>query len=758
MLEARPGEPLLEHLVRVAELAERWAPPQLKAEARIAGRVHDLFKATPWFQRYLHAPPKEQAQLKAQYGERLHHAWAGAVFGAFVSAQRGHDALAVFLAVACHHGHLKTPTALLPNKRDLLTGRFTRLDALEAQIQAVLGWEEGAKLLEALDLKAAFLEFARTDKPRFLNDLRQRFAVTRGRYWAVTWLFSALIDADKHLAAGTPSPERVPLPERVPEPFLNEVKRGAPIDPLRERLYRAVQQRIREAPLDHLFPAALTLTAPTGAGKTLTLLNAALELRTRVQAERGHTPRIVYALPYINLIEQNHAVFEAAMRHAGIPAEHALLAHHHLSEARDEDDLTETEHRLLLTESWEAELIVTTFVQVIETLYGTHNRTLKKLHRLLNHTILILDEVQALPAEHWPLLRRLLTEFVKHGNTVILATATQPALLQDALELAPHLPDWPTRVHIRRAETPPTTPPNRSRLIVANTVARSLELYAQQKALGGEVHYLSTNLTPHDRAQRIALLKQKLPHTPLTLVATPIVEAGLDLDFREGWRELGPVDAVIQVAGRINRSGNRPPEPLYLLPETNMARVYGRVLAELARSFFNTFTEGSDHALTAHLPPYFAALEARLASAQATGFIEAMTHHRFCRSGYPRRCRDGCGPTNPEGCDVCCFSLIQEEMIRIPIFIEQNDEASEALAELEAALKEPDPTRKRARLRRVRPKLARYTINPIARIAAKNLPSPLFGREDYRLVRREELEAYYDEETGFVWELKDQFL
>ena len=94
----------------------------------------------------------------------------------------------------------------------------------------------------------------------------------------------------------------------------------------------------------------------------------------------------------------------------------------------------------------------------------------------------------------------------------------------------------------------------------------------------------------------------------------------------------------------------------------------------------------------------------------------------------------------------------------MPIFVEEDDEASEVLGHLETALGLDDPERRRRELRLLRPDLARYTISvPIER-AAKNLPGPLFGREDYRLVAREELEAYYDPETGFRWEITSQFL
>ena len=762
MLEARPGEPLLLHLRAVGALAARWAPPELVEEVRLAGEVHDLYKATPWFQDYLHAPDAEKSRLRARYGERLHHAFPSALFGAWVAAERSLDAAAVFLAVARHHGHLKTPGAILPDPFDpeVLKRAQSPYEVVEVQTEALAASEEARELLEAMELDTAFLTYRRQGAEAWASRLLATIQ-SQGDYWRTTRLFSLLIDADKRLAAGVRPVQRKPLPADAAEQRVATLPQKSPLAPFRKALFGAVNATAERAPLSELFPAALTLTAPTGSGKTLTLFNFALKLRRRLERERGLRPRIVYALPYINLIEQNRKVLAQALKTAGADPQNLLLAHHHLSEAGAEDELKSVEEELLLAEAWEAEVIVTTFVQVVETLFGTRNRMLKKLHRFTGGTILLLDEVQALPAEHWPLLRTLLAEFVGLGNTVVLATATQPALLPGAKELAPLLAGYPSRVRIEAAEGPPEEPPWGPRLLVVNTVARSLKAYAKQKALG-EAFYLSTNLTPKDRAQVLHEIQIRLKAgAAFTLVATPIVEAGLDLDFHQAWREWGPIESVVQAAGRVNRSADRPQAALYLIPdEGSMGRVYGRVLAGVAREFLEDQLPITDLELGRALPAYFDEIERRLRTDRTQGFIEAKTHLRFCRRGNPERCGE-CAPGNPGACDVCCFSLIREEIARVPIFIEQDEDATAILEDLARALREPDPNRRRTKLRNLRPQLARYTINPIVPVAAKNLPADtLFGREDYRLIPRDDLEAYYDPETGFKWEtsFEDQFL
>jgi len=761
-LLARPGEPLLEHLRGVAVLAKRWAPPELRESARLAGFLHDIYKATPWFQDYIRASAPEQNRLKATLGKKLHHALPSALFASFFAQTQGLPAAPIFLAVARHHGHLKTLSALLPDPYDpahLKAPPSEKPYALLAeQSRALFEYPPVQDLLRELGLFDAFRAYLEKGPEQVATELRQH-TTGEAAYWQTLTLFSLLIDADKHLAARvTPAP-RVRLPADAAQRRVQGLPRKGRLAPYRDRLFAEVDQKARTLPLSQLFPAALTLTAPTGSGKTLALLNFALKLRNRLERERGLRPRIVYALPLVNLIEQNYQVFEEALTAAGVSKE-AILSHHHLARIPEpEDDASSVEEKLFLAESWEAEVIVTTFVQAVETLYGTQNRMLKKLHRFLSGNILILDEVQALPGEAWPLVRRLLKAFAKKGNTLILATATQPRLLEGALELAPDFSGYPIRVRIQKAEGPPETPAKQSRLVVVNTIPRSLEVYETLKAPGERVYYLSTNLTPYDRTRRIEALKTLVPKTPLTLVATPIVEAGLDLDFAEGYRELGPVDSVIQVAGRINRSASRETETLYLIPDQGRAsRVYGSILAHLARDFFSEIEEITDRALDQRLEEYFDSLEARISQAEAQGYLEALEKGRYCRPGYPAGC--DCGPHHPAGCDVCCYRLIKDSVRRIPIFIEQDEAASEALACLEAALALSDPNARRRALRLLRPDLARYTISPAIERAAKNLPGPLLGREDYRLVRKDELEAYYDQETGFLWQkgLASQFL
>ncbi len=792
---AHEGESLLDHLRSVGELARRFAPDALADAAELAGLVHDLGKATPFFQARLHGQDGG--------GAEANHAYLGALYGAWVAQARGLDPLVVFLAVARHHGPLRTPHELLPHPRDIDPPGFLDVDrpglrrtlrALPVQLDAVR--QSWPSLCPALGLPdpRPFLDGQVWETLRALAEEALALAylaeyetlepAARRRFWETNIVFSALIDADKKLAAGYRPPHRSALPADLVDRYLATLGGdGGPLGPFRRQLYHAVDERIRSEPLDRLYPALLTLTAPTGAGKTLTVLNAALKLRARVEQERGLSPRIVYALPFINLIEQTAEVARDVLMNSGVDPADVLIAHHHLAplaqrpatgsaptrspaieSSTPDEDLVEVDESLLLAESWDAEVVLTTFVQVFHTLVGYQNRMLKKLHTLVEGAILVLDEVQALDARYWPLIRAVLGDLPQWGVTVILMTATQPALVdrRRTLELAPPLPGYPARVVLRPAE-PRTVAElaeavaaraGQSQLVVVNSVRVSLELFeALRRERLPHLYYLSTNVTPRDRHARLeeirALLRQRVP---VVLVATQVVEAGVDVDFDSGWREWGPLESLVQVAGRINRNAQAPAGERELgvveLAEGQGHLVYGRVLLEAARQGLSQPL--ADRAVEQILAAYFDTIEQRIAQERAWRLLAALPRLDYDRSGAD--CHRG-GASLP----VRCFQLI-EEPPSLSIFVEQDEQASATLRALREAYQNPNPNERRLALRRLRPAVELYTITPLLRRALGNLPRPLFhDREDPRLIRREELASFYDEQTGFIWEIS-QFL
>lgn len=787
---ARPGELLIEHLRGVSAWSRAFAPASLQEHAELAGLVHDLGKATSFFQRHLQEPSYSAPETN--------HAYISALYGAWAARCRGLDALVLFLTVARHHGPLRSPWELLPYPADIEPPDFPAVDrpglrrtlrALARQLPEVRkSWPALCAALrlpdplpflegEVWDILRQLAEEA-LDLQYFDSGALQNFE-TRRRYWQTNIVFSCLVDADKKLAARYESVARVHLDPNLVRSYLTtRAPRSQPLQAFRQQLFETVDRQVTTQPLENLFPALLTLTAPTGAGKTLAVLHAALLLRARVAQERGFVPRIIYAVPYINLIEQTVEVIRAVLEHNGVDPTSVLLEHHHLapltrrssggdaqpsSQGAIDEELQDVDEALLFAESWDAEIVVTTFVQVFHTLVGHQNRALKKLHTLVEGSILILDEVQTLDARYWPLLRALLADLPRWNVTVILMTATQPKLVEPghARELVdPPLVGYPSRVVITPREPQSIEEfaetivqrANQSQLVVVNSIAVSIRLFQRLRDYNLKyLFYLSTNITPRDRQARLVKIRCLLKAgAPVTLVTTQVVEAGVDLDFRRGAREWGPLESLLQVAGRVNRNAEQDRAVLEVvsLHEGQGERVYGRILLDAAREVLRS--EQSDADLMQVLQEYFSVIEERISRARAQRLLEAVPRLDYDRSNID--CRK-----LVDSLPLSCFRLI-EELPSLSIVVEQDDGATEAIKALKAAMSIGDPHRRRAAVRRAFHDLERYTITPLLQRAVGNLPPPLlYGREDLRLIRHEELRSFYDPDTGFKWDL-NQFL
>ncbi|BAW00532.1 hypothetical protein TTMY_0118 [Thermus thermophilus] len=464
-----------------------------------------------------------------------------------------------------------------------------------------------------------------------------------------------------------------------------------------------------------------------------------------MREELGLLPKVVYALPYVAIADQVAEVAQGVLEAAGLSPEDHLLVHHHLalSRLREEDPVEEA---LLLQETWDREVVVTTFHQVFPALVGPGS-PLRRLHALAEGAILILDEVQTLPAELWPLLRGLLRA-LPGRVTVVSMSATQPRLVEGR-EIAPRLPEYPRRVRLVRGEEGTLRDLSerllkegpRSRLVVLNTVREAMELYRSLKEGGlPHLHLLTSHLLPKHRKARLRAIREALAEgLPVTLVATQVVEAGVDLDFREGFRAFAPLESLLQVAGRVNRNALGEGRLWVLdLEDRTGERVYGKILLHRTRAVLGErLAEGLwDLEAYALLEAYYRLVEEGLSQKEGRQRLAELARLDY-EALEGLRLLEG-APT-------------------LPVFVEWDEEATDLLRQLEAAWGLRDPGERRKALRRLLPRLQAYTVSPLLQRALKNLPPPLLGREDWRHVPREAVADYYDEEVGFKWEM-DQFL
>lgn len=588
--EAHPGDPLPAHLERVGERAANnlsSCSDEVCLMARISGLFHDIGKSTRFFQDYM-LRTKRRTSLTP-------HSPVGAVLSWYFSksldvsdGMRKRIQLGTFLSVLRHHGRLREPwhdelSRLQLNARTPQSILYQQLHAID--LEGVSIWLE--KISHRLSIPITSMP------PRFTADqILTEFTdvsplrlqkIYKELQQAVRFIgaFGSLLSVDKIDAAldGKEITRRyLPVDCVVRH---KEKQFGAPVNAFDQRR-QAIAEQVVSTLLEHSDQHLFTLTAPTGSGKTLTVLEAALALRNKLEEEGGQTARLIYCLPFTTVIDQNYGVFAKVLKDAGLPDSHdLLLKHHHLTEffyrTSDNAEYEPDGCGELLTETWQSEIIVTTFYQVLHSVLSPLNRELKRAGQFAN-AIVLMDEVQAVPLKYWRGIRHLFQAMAKALQTrFILLTATRPLIFrpEDAIELLSNHEEHFKALSRTRLVCNHKKPlsleaflgklfenkigQEQATLIVVNRRKTVRTLY---KALRNQFpdrpcFALSTDLTPKDRRCRIESIQQSLrDKEPCIVVSTQLVEAGVDISFPVVHRDLASLDAIIQTAGRCNRNND----------------------------------------------------------------------------------------------------------------------------------------------------------------------------------------------------------
>lgn len=563
-----------EHLREVARIAAEFAAPfDGQPWSYLAGLWHDLGKYRAGFQTYIRMTADPDAHIEGKpTGQEKTHSAAGALHAIEVFKQaepKQGAALARVLAylIAGHHAGLA--------------------DWHDSELHVGLGFrlfdkkESGVEYTEAL--AAAPAEILQPNLP--LPSLRSLPGGSDGFALWVRMLFSCLVDADfldteqfmsdgrSRARDGFPGIEALcsALDDFLARKAAEVAAHGLANNTV-NRLRADVLRQCREAAL--LPPGFFTLEVPTGGGKTLSSL--AFALTHAAQHERA---RIIYAIPYTSIIEQTADVFRGVFADLG-----EVVVEHH-SQA-DSDGKDETARSRLACENWDAPLVVTTNVQLFESMFAARTSRCRKLHNLVG-SVIVLDEAQQLPAEFLnPILDVLKLLVAHYGVTVVFCTATQPALtktnyfdtkanLRGLENIRPIIQDPDAlfkqlkRVNVRlptdfRASTEwlalaAELMQRDSVLTIVNTRRQAHDLYRLMPA--GTMH-LSNRMCGAHKAKVIADIKVRLAARrdgrnaePLRVVSTSLVEAGVDLDFPVVYRAMAGLDSIAQAAGRCNREG-----------------------------------------------------------------------------------------------------------------------------------------------------------------------------------------------------------
>lgn len=561
---------LRDHLAAVADLAEKHSAntPWAK-EARLAGLLHDLGKYGDAFQRRLEGKESGLDHWSAGAWLALKMRCAAAAL-----AIQGHH-------IGLQHLDIKALGGLDPRNiaaRHPLGLRLTAasLDNLETQLrndgltlprvtQPMLGASLASNVPAMLDVRCLFSALVDADfldtEAHFQGDRCGKRYRQRGQR----------LDADLALTV---------VMARIRQ--TREATRAATrVDTVRQQLLDAC---LVSASLD---PGLFTLTAPTGSGKTLAMLAFAL-----AHAAKHGLERIVMVIPYLTITEQTACIYRSIFAaHSGF-GEHYVLEHHSLAGLGEESHRQDNEggegeasyaerRRRLLAENWDAPLIVTTSVQLLESLFSNRPSACRKLHRL-HRSVILFDEVQTLTAAlAVPTLAALSHIARAWGSSVVFASATQPAFSHlDAAVRKAGAAGWQPReivpdgldlfTPMKRVEirwgSPDRCMPWGDLAMMLETSPQAMcivNLKRHAKTLWEQLNdpdafHLSTNLCAAHRQAVLREVRARLAaDKPVRLIATQCVEAGVDLDFPVVYRAWGPLDAIIQAAGRCNREGWR---------------------------------------------------------------------------------------------------------------------------------------------------------------------------------------------------------
>jgi len=526
-------QPLGEHLEEVARLAEEFAAVfQAGDWGRFAGLLHDAGKATGAFQMRLEGN-----------AQRVDHS----TFGAQLAKEKaGRLGLLLSYIIAGHHGGL-------PNG-----------GAQEGELHYRLRHGKvppDVALLSVADIKQELVP------PFRLNKDYAGFSLA----FFTRMIFSCLVDADFIDTDGFITPERrVERPITDPEQMLKlKSMLDEHLAELAENAEPTHVNRLRQEILAQcrakagLTPQVFSMTVPTGGGKTLSSLSFALD-----HAVANKLCRVIYAIPFTSIIEQNAKVFQ------DIFGREQVLEHHcNFKENDDSEEAAYNRRRGLAAENWNAPLVVTTNVQFFESLFSNKPSRCRKLHNIAG-SVIVLDEAQAIPTEYLEPCMAALRELVEHyGCTVVLCTATQPAL-DDKSNLRTALPEIHeiitdphqfygelrrTQVHfignLSDAALAERLEAENQVLCIVPTKPQARALFEQLKARDGVCH-LSTNMYPEHRRRVLDKIRVRLKSKETCrVVSTSLVEAGVDLDFPVVYRAMAGLDSIAQAAGRCNREG-----------------------------------------------------------------------------------------------------------------------------------------------------------------------------------------------------------
>ncbi|MHC1688709.1 MAG: CRISPR-associated helicase Cas3' [Methanothrix sp.] len=793
-LKSHPDKLLVNHLRRVGELSRKTVADKslniddadlLKDGAYLIGITHDLGKATDFFQKYIvELDEKKKKSLKAK--DTTHHGLLSAFFTyavmkEYLNQTERNGGLAEylpilsFLAVKRHHGNLQNAMDEIKetdvDKEKILKIANEQIDSIDkAEINEILSCllaEKNININIDVDnvtnyiLNDAIKDIRRKEKS-FVRGLGEKSDLYP--YFISQFLYSALLDADK-TDAGLDGIklDRLDLSSMLVDDF-RELKGFSSnkdnINSLRNQIYEEAVERINDWNLDDKI---ISLNVPTGTGKTLAALSLSLKLRARLENEKKIKPRIIYALPFLSIIDQNYGVFKDVVspNNEDLKDSRLLLKHHHLADVKykTEENEYDVDKSLLLLEGWNAEIIVTTFWQLFNTLFSNRNKQLRKFNKLAN-SIIILDEVQAVPHQYWQLIHdslKLLCE--KFNSYIIFMTATQPLIFDEAkgeikeiaqrkeeyfrglnrIELIPRIERALTLDEFKALLNEDLIQKNeKDFLIVLNTIGSAQMVYKfiqDLKLENTKEVFLSTNVIPKVRLERINEIRKSKDSQKVrkVIVSTQLIEAGVDIDADIVYRDFAPLDSINQVAGRCNRNSSK--------DEKGTVSIF--ILKDDRKEFYKYIYDPFLISKTLDI------LKPIKGPIKESEFLDL-------NNKYFKAVKRGMGEIDSKESLECIaglafkdlsekFKLIEEDYPKVDVFVEIDDQAKEIWRQYRDLQTEKNNLERTKKYLKMKKDFSEYLISAPDKFAH----SLIVEGSDIGYISNAELPNYYDAETGF---------
>jgi CRISPR-associated endonuclease/helicase Cas3 len=594
------GKLLIDHLNEVAQNCKRvvsertWlnasviSQDVMEAVAYLCGAFHDLGKATHFFQPYLLSDgknrigPTNHALISSLFVRQIVRKYLDST--SLSDLEKEMLVTFAYTATRRHHGGLQNleDEVFLKEKSKELN---EIIDAFyDDEAQEIIDY-----FLTPLNSSYNFKDFKTYIKSHtFENDLPDFYdeKIKYGDYeyydlsikiqffYLHQLLYSILLLSDKtDVIVDIDTKSSSSLPVNGVERYRQEMKFDTVktvLDNYKNKAYHESIQNLKNVfSIDHYI---YSLTLPTGLGKTITSFAVALELKKL----NPHIKRLIVSIPFTSIIDQNFEVYQAI---ANTNDSSVILKHHHQAEPAyklGEEDLKPNVSQFLI-ETWQSEVVVTTFVQLLNSVFSKDKNLLMKLPSLAN-SVIILDEIQTIDFKHWQLINQVFTELGCLLNCFfILMSATQPLIFLPEAEIREIVPDHTSyfklfnRTKIINKTSSPVSlddfvsdvihyayvHPRKDILLILNTKPSCLSVFKKLKEVLDtdhcDLYFMSTSITPYERKRIIGLIKSKECPRPKIIVTTQLIEAGVDISVDAVFRILAPIDAIIQASGRANR-------------------------------------------------------------------------------------------------------------------------------------------------------------------------------------------------------------